>query len=116
MAEIVGYDKADDRRDGLTSENDKAIAEAIAARDEFLRKNPELRAFQDEIDGILGKVIDSENRMAVLGLLIEGRAYQLKNAVSRLRTAVVGSGVLPDELKDEDEGRQPDNGWRKRLH
>lgn len=116
MAEIVGYDEASDRWNGVTSENDKAIAEAIAARDEFLKKNPELRAFQDEIDGILGKVMDSESRMAVLGLLMEARAYQLKNAVSRLRAAVVGSGGPPDGQEEEDEGRKPDTGWRRRLH
>lgn len=53
-------------------------------RDQLLKERPKLKKFQNEIDRILDNSGNSENRMSVLGILIEGRLKELQSQLSRL--------------------------------
>lgn len=53
-------------------------------RDQLLREHPKLRKFQKEIDRCLDRSGNSENRMTVLGIMIEGRLKELRRQLSRL--------------------------------
>ncbi len=56
-----------------------ALDEALRAREQFLSEQPQLRAYQAEMDGTLQNVIGFENRMAVLGMMMQVKIYQLKD-------------------------------------
>jgi hypothetical protein len=47
------------------------LSQAIAERDLFLERHPQLRQLQQEIDRMLDKAGTHQNRMAVLALLME---------------------------------------------
>lgn len=53
-------------------------------RDRLLKEHPHLQACQDEIDRMLAGAGSSENRMAVLGLMMEAKLNELKDQLSRL--------------------------------
>ena len=53
-------------------------------RDALLERRPELRVFQKEIDRRLENAGNLENRMAVLGLMIEANLNALQKHLSRL--------------------------------
>jgi len=53
-------------------------------RDRLLREHPHLQAYQDEIDHMLEGAGSTENRMAVLGLMMEAKLNELKDQLSRL--------------------------------
>lgn len=59
------------------SNPEQLLAQAVAERDAFLEKYPQYKTFQQEIDIILDKAGTSENRMAVLALLLEAKLIQL---------------------------------------
>jgi hypothetical protein len=87
MAEVL---KLQDRMDGRRAEvsSEQMLENALKARDQLLREHPHLQAYQDEIDRILEKVVGFNERMAVLGFLIEAKIYELKDSVLALRSAV----------------------------
>jgi len=84
------------------------LAEALKAREQFLKEQPHLQSFQDEIDRILGKTVGFENRMLVLAFMIETKLYELRDSIANLRSATLkGQGFLnkakvenPDEVLD----------------
>lgn len=53
-------------------------------RDALLERRPKLREFQKEIDRRLENAGNLENRMAVLGLMIEANLNELQKHLSRL--------------------------------
>lgn len=53
-------------------------------RDRLLKERPELKEFQKEIDRCLDNAGSSENRMAVLGLMIEAKLKELRDELSHL--------------------------------
>ena len=53
------------------------LQQAIADRDRFLAANPSYMAYQREIDRVLSKAGTSENRMAVLAVMMEGKLCEL---------------------------------------
>lgn len=57
---------------------------ALERRDRFLKRNPHLRPFQAEIDGLLDKSGNNEGRMAVLGTLMQGKLLELQKELSKL--------------------------------
>ncbi|MHC1728877.1 MAG: hypothetical protein AB9866_23220 [Syntrophobacteraceae bacterium] len=57
------------------------LEEALRAREQFLSAKPQLRAYQEEIDRTLQNVIGFEKRMAVLGMMMQVKTHQLKDAV-----------------------------------
>jgi hypothetical protein len=55
-----------------------SVEQAIAERERFLKRCPHLRAYQQEIDGILDKSGTSHNRLAVLATLIQGKLLDIQ--------------------------------------
>ena len=53
-------------------------------RDALLKKRPKLKAYQNEIDRRLAKAGNTENRMAVLGIMIEANLRDLQQHLSRI--------------------------------
>ena len=72
----------------LSMFHDRILEEALKARDEFLKEQPHLQAYQDEINRILEKTIGFENRMAVLAFLMEAKLYELRESIANLRSSV----------------------------
>lgn len=64
------------------------LAQALAERDAFLDAHPRMRTMQSEIDEMLMKAGPVENRMAVLGALMEFKLDELKGALVRLQDTV----------------------------
>ncbi|MEN6441051.1 MAG: hypothetical protein ABFD97_20985 [Syntrophobacter sp.] len=87
MAEVTRASEDIHRRRSDAS-SEMTLDDAIEAREQYLRENPHLREFQAEIDATLRNVVGFENRMVVLGLMMEARMYQLKAIIA---------GLLPDK-------------------
>jgi ubiquinone biosynthesis protein UbiJ len=65
--------------------SEKALAEALTERAEFLKQHPKLLKFQNEIDRLLDKAGSSENRMIVLAMLMEGNVLELHKQFQNLK-------------------------------
>lgn len=74
-----------------TWDADQALDRALAERDRFLAQYPKYRAFQNEIDGILDKAGSSENRMAVLALLMESKLIELHGQLQHLNRILMAT-------------------------
>ena len=57
---------------------------ALQERDRLLNEHPELKEFQKKIDRCLDNAGSSENRMAVLGIMIEAKLKELQDELSHL--------------------------------
>ena len=79
--------EANDREPGA-----EHLTEAVRNRDEFLREHPELRKFQDEIDRRMELAGPCENRIAVLGFMLEAKLHELLEHLSTLRDLLTGAG------------------------
>jgi hypothetical protein len=55
-------------------------------RDRLLNEYPHLREFQENIDRCLDNAGSSENRMAVLGIMMEAKLKELRDELSQLST------------------------------
>jgi hypothetical protein len=60
------------------------LSQAIAERDLFLERHPQLRQLQQEIDRMLDKAGTHQNRMAVLALLMESKLMELHSHLQGL--------------------------------
>lgn len=69
---------------------------ALKAREQFLKEQPHLQAFQDEIDRILEKTVGFENRMAVLAFMMEVKLSELKAVIADLQSSFK---VQPNKTK-----------------
>ena len=63
---------------------EKALAEALSEKARLLQNNPGLRSLQNEIDILLEKAGGSQNRMAVLAMLMEGKLIELSQQLKNL--------------------------------
>lgn len=69
----------------VVGSNIAVIQESAAGElERLLKTHPELAELQDEIERLLQNSGPFENRMAVLGLLIEAKLQELQNRISRL--------------------------------
>jgi hypothetical protein len=75
-----------DRADKFSTarNKEKAVAIAIAERDQFLEQHPEYLPYQREIDRILDKAGPPEKRLAVLAMLMEGKLLDMQRHLMRL--------------------------------
>lgn len=67
--------------------NDKEnqlLEELLKKRDQYLKENPHLVPFQEEIDRRLDSAGSQENRMAVLGIMLEGKLAELREQLVSL--------------------------------
>lgn len=76
---------------------ESALADAIAKRATFLKEHPGYREFQSEIDQLLDKAGSTENRMSVLGILMEAKLVELQQQMLQLNDAL---GMLTYEALD----------------
>lgn len=66
-----------------TTANER-LQKALAERERFLNRQPHLRAYQAEIDRVLDKSGNSEGRMAVLGMLLQGKLLDMQRELYKL--------------------------------
>jgi hypothetical protein len=71
----------------------KALTEALAEKASFLKKNPALSAYQEQIDRILENAGSAENRMAVLALLMEAKLGELTEQMVSLHRLIAGAAL-----------------------
>ena len=64
------------------------LNKALAAREEFLRRHPQQRAYQAEIDRILDNSGGIHGRLAVLGILMEGKLLEMKDELLKLHSVL----------------------------
>ncbi len=68
---------------------EKALAVALSEKARFLLNYPELKPFQVEIDSMLDKAGSSQNRMAVLAMLMEGKLIELNQKLKSLNNILM---------------------------
>jgi hypothetical protein len=66
------------------SEKGKAVKELKAQIETMLEERPELKAFQDEIDRRMSKIIDPGARLQVLSFMISGNMMELQDLLATL--------------------------------
>lgn len=69
-------------------------------RDRLLNEHPELKKFQKKIDRCLDNAGSSENRMAVLGIMIEAKLKDLRDELSHL-SLLMRQYKIPNHASDE---------------
>ena len=67
---------------------EQALVRALYERDRFLEMNPQYLEFQQEIDYMMNKAGNTENRMAVLAMLMEKKIEQLNEQFQKLSSAL----------------------------
>jgi len=73
---------------------DRLLVDALAERDRFLERYPQYREYQRQIDGMLDRAGSSENRMAVLALLMEAKLIEMHDQLKDLNRLLL---ALPQE-------------------
>lgn len=63
---------------------DSRLKEALANRDRYLERHPHLRTYQAEIDRILDKSGNVHGRLAVLGMLMQGKLLEMQGEFYKL--------------------------------
>ncbi len=66
-----------------TTANER-LRKALAERERFLNRQPHLRAYQAEIDRVLDMSGNPEGRMAVLGMLLQGKLLDMQKEFYKL--------------------------------
>ena len=69
----------------------KPVAEAIRERDRFLKRYPQYKAYQREIDHLLDEAGPPEKRMAVLAMLMEGKLLEMRDQLQGLNTILINT-------------------------
>jgi len=69
-------------------------------RDRLLKEHPDLKEFQKKIDRCLDNAGNSENRMAVLGIMIEAKLRELQDELSHL-SFLMRQFKTPNHASDE---------------
>lgn len=77
------------------------LKKAIKARDDFIKKNPKLQEYQDEIDGIMAQINNPEGRLEALAQLAEGKIIEFQVAMSELAKICNRiTGITKDKPKE----------------
>lgn len=63
----------------------ECLRKAIARRDRFVAQHPHVKAYQAEIDALLDKAGNHQDRLAVLGMLMQGRLMEMQFAFNKLK-------------------------------
>ena len=99
MAELLRLQNRMDVGRPLELSSKQILEEALEARAKLLREHPHLQAYQDEIDRILDKIPSFNERMAVLGVMMEAKIYELRDSVVELRSVAQKVESLLDKEK-----------------
>lgn len=73
----------DAQAEGVRMEGDR-LQKALTERERFLERHPHLRTYQAEIDRILDMSGNSQGRLAVLGMLMQGKLLELQKRLYSL--------------------------------
>ncbi len=84
MAELLRLEDPLRNEEVVEASSGQLLEDAIRARDEFLRRNPDLQDYQDEISRILQKIAGPDERMAALGIMMGAKLNELKDAFENL--------------------------------
>lgn len=60
------------------------LQEALAKRERYLAGHPHLRAYQAEIDKVLNKSGNVQGRLAVIGMLMQGKLMEMQCEFKKL--------------------------------
>lgn len=80
---------------------------ALLERNRLLEEHPELKEFQKKIDRCLDNAGNSENRMAVLGIMIEAKLKELQDELSNL-SFVMRQFKIPTHLSGKQKETFPE--------
>jgi len=67
-----------------TTTANERLQKALAERERFLDRQPHLRAYQAQIDRVLDNSGNPEGRMAVLGMLLQGKLLDMQKELYKL--------------------------------
>jgi hypothetical protein len=98
MGDLINFKKLN--RTISTQELIEMGKTALKERDRLLEEHPELREFQNEIDRRLDNAGSSENRMAVLAIMMEAKLKDLRDELSQLST-LMQQYSIPSNVPDE---------------
>lgn len=62
----------------------KRLQEALVNRERYLEHHPHLRAYQAEINRVLDKSGNVQGRLAVIGMLMQGKLLEMQAAFYKL--------------------------------
>lgn len=62
----------------------KRLQEALSNRERYLELHPHLRAYQAEIDRVLDKSGNVHGRLAVIGMLMQGKLLEMQGEFYKL--------------------------------
>lgn len=65
------------------------LQKALGERERFLERHPRLRSYQAEIDRLLDNSGNSQGRMAVLGMLMQGKLLELQKELCSLNEVLI---------------------------
>lgn len=65
------------------------LQKALKDREQFLEQNPRLRSYQAEIDRLLDNSGNNQGRMAVLGMLMQGKLLELQKELCSLSEILI---------------------------
>ena len=68
---------------------EKLLADTLAERALFLENHPQYKTFQKEIDTLLDKAGNPENRIAVLAVLMEAKLLELQKELRHLNAILL---------------------------
>ena len=70
-----------------------SLDELIKKRDQYLKENPHVIPFQKEIDRLLDNAGTPENRMKVLGIMMEGKLAELREQLIKLSNMLASTDL-----------------------
>lgn len=73
-----------DTQTGQATTTNDHLHNALGAREQFLKRHPHLRTYQTEIDRVLDKSGGHQGRLAVLGMLIQSKLFQMQQELYKL--------------------------------
>lgn len=65
------------------------LQKTLQDRERFLEQNPRLRSYQAEIDRLLDNSGNNQGRMAVLGMLMQGKLLELQKELCSLTEVLI---------------------------
>ncbi|MEE4112668.1 MAG: hypothetical protein V2I40_07620 [Desulfobacteraceae bacterium] len=80
----VNFNKVNKAPRQQSATANERLQKALAERERFLDDHPHLRAYQAEIDRVLDNSGDAEGRIAVLGMLLQGKLVDMQSELYKL--------------------------------
>ena len=96
MSDLISFDNSKSMKTS-TKVNESDVKEAIEKRDQFLSEHPHLQKYQEEIDRRLNGAGSSDNRIAILSMMMREKTDELReNCISLVEV----SKKMIEQIKD----------------